>query len=85
MAEIADLTGVSRATVSRVISGKPGIPEKTRRRIWTVVEILHYRPSRPIQPLVPEIPEADGCLAQENSKEGTLGFVEEAISGKREA
>lgn len=36
--EIAELSGVSRATVSAVINGKPGVRECTRRKVLDVIE-----------------------------------------------
>lgn len=43
--EIARLSGLSRATVSAVINGKPGISEKSRNRILTAIREnrLHHR------------------------------------------
>jgi DNA-binding LacI/PurR family transcriptional regulator len=42
--ELAALTGVSRATVSRVINGGP-VSEATRRRVLDVIESSSYRPN----------------------------------------
>lgn len=42
--ELAVLSGVSRATVSRVINGGP-VAEKTRRRVLAVLEQSNYRPN----------------------------------------
>jgi DNA-binding LacI/PurR family transcriptional regulator len=42
--EIAALTQVSRATVSRVINGGP-VSERTRRRVLDVLEKTNYRPN----------------------------------------
>ena len=42
--EIAALTHVSRATVSRVINGGP-VAEATRRRVLGVLEQTNYRPN----------------------------------------
>ena len=46
---VADLTGVSLATVSRVINGKPGVADATRRRVLDALSDLGYRdaPSQP--------------------------------------
>lgn len=44
--EIADICGVSKATVSRVINGNPrGVGEETRSRVLKVIEELNYRPN----------------------------------------
>ncbi|GAA3302239.1 LacI family DNA-binding transcriptional regulator [Dactylosporangium vinaceum] len=43
--EIAKRAGVSRSTVSYVLSGKRTVSEELRRRILTVIEELDYRPN----------------------------------------
>jgi LacI family transcriptional regulator, repressor for deo operon, udp, cdd, tsx, nupC, and nupG len=42
MADVAALAGVSKATVSRVLSGAPGVSDETRARIKTLVKDLSY-------------------------------------------
>ena len=42
--DVAALTGVSRATVSRVINGGP-VSEATRRRVLEVLESTNFRPN----------------------------------------
>jgi len=42
--DLAQLTGVSRATVSRVINGGP-VAESTRRRVLEILERENYRPN----------------------------------------
>src|SRR6056297_2006221 len=44
--EVAKLAGVSTATVSRVISGKGYVSEKTRKMVNQVIEELGYKPSK---------------------------------------
>ena len=43
LAEVAHLAEVSEATVSRVLNGRPGVAEATRRRVLDVVSDLGYR------------------------------------------
>lgn len=43
--DIAEELGVSKTTVSRVISGKGRIGEKTRKRVLSYIEEHHYRPN----------------------------------------
>lgn len=43
--QIADLAGVSRSTVSRVLNDHPSVSEKARRRVWKVVNEHGYAPS----------------------------------------
>ncbi len=46
--DVAARAGVSAATVSRVVNGKPGVSEQTRRSVFAAVELLGYDP--PAQP-----------------------------------
>ena len=43
LAEVAQLAEVSEATVSRVLNGRPGVAEETRRRVLDVMGDLGYR------------------------------------------
>lgn len=45
IADIAKEAGVSRATVSLALNGKPGVAPETRRRILEIAERLNYRPN----------------------------------------
>jgi DNA-binding LacI/PurR family transcriptional regulator len=44
--DVARQAGVSTATVSRVLSGKPYVSEELRERVLNAVQNLNYRPSR---------------------------------------
>jgi len=47
LAEVAKYCGVSEATVSRVLNGKPGISEATRTAVLTALDVLGYeRPTK---------------------------------------
>src|SRR5438309_8207793 len=47
LAEVAQYVGVSEATVSRVLNGKPGISDATRAAVLTALDVLGYeRPSK---------------------------------------
>jgi len=47
LADIAAQAGVSEATVSRVLNGRPGVAESTRRAVLTALDVLGYeRPAR---------------------------------------
>ncbi|PVU82671.1 LacI family transcriptional regulator [Cellulomonas sp. WB94] len=47
LAEVARKVGVSEATVSRVLNGKPGVSEATRQAVLTALDILGYeRPTK---------------------------------------
>src|SRR6266542_1814861 len=48
LAEVARKVGVSDATVSRVLNGKPGVAEPTRQAVPTTPDALGYeRPTKP--------------------------------------
>lgn len=50
--DVARIAGVSRQTVSRVISDNPRVAPTTRRRIEEAIEQLGYRPNRMARALV---------------------------------
>src|SRR5258705_8666698 len=47
LAEVAKKVGVSEATVSRVLNGKPGVSDATREVVLTALDVLGYE--RPTQ------------------------------------
>ncbi|MFD7921456.1 LacI family DNA-binding transcriptional regulator [Streptomyces sp. NPDC059740] len=47
LAEVAKKVGVSEATVSRVLNGKPGVSETTRQSVLSALDVLGYE--RPTQ------------------------------------
>jgi DNA-binding LacI/PurR family transcriptional regulator len=47
LAEVAQKVGVSEATVSRVLNGRPGVSESTRTAVLTALDVLGYE--RPTQ------------------------------------
>ncbi|MER6827981.1 LacI family DNA-binding transcriptional regulator [Streptosporangium sp. NPDC000563] len=47
LAEVAKKVGMSEATVSRVLNGKPGVSEATREAVLTALDVLGYE--RPTQ------------------------------------
>jgi LacI family transcriptional regulator len=46
MRDVAERLGVSPMTVSRALSGRPGIGEATRQRVLAEVAALGYRPNK---------------------------------------
>jgi DNA-binding LacI/PurR family transcriptional regulator len=47
LAEVARKVGVSEATVSRVLNGKPGVSDSTRQSVLTALDVLGYeRPTK---------------------------------------
>lgn len=49
--QIADLAGVSKSTVSRVLNNSGYVHEDTRSRIEAIIEQYHYTPSASAQNL----------------------------------
>ncbi|ACZ29102.1 transcriptional regulator, LacI family [Xylanimonas cellulosilytica DSM 15894] len=47
LAEVAAKVGVSEATVSRVLNGKPGVSEATRAAVLTALDVMGYE--RPVK------------------------------------
>lgn len=43
--EIAELSGFSRSTVSRVINGEPHVKETTRQKVMEIIRQTNYRPN----------------------------------------
>ncbi|MDS1269288.1 LacI family DNA-binding transcriptional regulator [Lipingzhangella sp. LS1_29] len=50
LAEIAGHAGVSAATVSRVLNGRPGVSPSTRRAVLRSVDVLGYERPQRLQP-----------------------------------
>ena len=50
--DVAELSGVSYQTVSRVINNHPSVAEKTRKRVEEAIRVLNYRPNRAARSLV---------------------------------
>ena len=44
--EIAELAGVSRGTVDRVLNGRGAVSEQTERKVLEIAQALQYRPNR---------------------------------------
>ena len=47
--QIAELSGVSRSTVSRVINNDPNVSDQTREKVLQVVRRVNYVPNAPRQ------------------------------------
>src|ERR1700677_735549 len=63
LADVAKQAGVSEATVSRVLNGRPGISEGTRAAVLTALDVIGYerpthlrvRRARMVGLIVPEL------------------------------
>ncbi len=70
--DVSRLAGVSKATVSRVLSGSRGVKEASRQAVLKAAEELKYRPNVIAQSLLSQ---STGCIgvicAQENINQST--------------
>ncbi len=73
--DVSRLAGVSKATVSRVLSGSRGVKEASRAAVLKAVDELNYRPNVIAQSLLNQ---STGCIgvicAQENINQ-TTGYL----------
>ncbi|WP_301210213.1 LacI family DNA-binding transcriptional regulator [Yersinia sp. 22-579] len=73
--DVSRLAGVSKATVSRVLSGSRGVKEASRLAVLRAVDELNYRPNVIAQSLLSQ---STGCIgvicAQENINQ-TTGYL----------
>lgn len=63
--EVAELAGVSRATVSRVINGKPRVSHETRVAVERAAARLGYVPNRAARSLVTRRNDSIGLVIPE--------------------
>lgn len=63
--DIAKMAGVSASTVSRVINGKPGVGEKKRKEILTLLESSNYTPDMNARNLVNQSTNMIGILVDD--------------------
>jgi LacI family transcriptional regulator len=59
---VAELSGVSRSTVSRVINDQPGVKPEVRRRVWEIIEQTGFQPNQAARTLA-------------SSRSGIIGLV----------
>jgi LacI family transcriptional regulator len=64
--DVARLSGVSTATVTRVLQGQPSVKEQTRRRVEDAVRMLGYRPHGLARALVTRTSNTVGMLLPES-------------------
>lgn len=57
--DVSRLAQVSKATVSRVLSGSRGVKEESRRAVLRAVEVLNYKPNAIAQSLTSQ---STGCI-----------------------
>jgi LacI family transcriptional regulator len=84
--EIAELAGVSRSTVSRVVNDHPSVREQVRQRVWQVIHETGYEPHAAARSLVTNRTQILGVLIPEAvSTLFTEPFFVRFLSGATEA
>jgi LacI family transcriptional regulator len=89
--DVARRAGVSPASVSRTLGGKPGVSEANRRRVMEAVEALAYVPNGSAQGLASRrhgvigllLPELDDPSAEEGHE--TLLYADQVLRGAERA
>lgn len=79
--DVARLSGVSTATVTRVLQGKLSVREETRSRVQEAVRILGYRPDGLARALVTRISHSVGMLLP-SSGDAFWGGIAEGIEAR---
>jgi LacI family transcriptional regulator len=81
--ELADLSGVSVATVSRVLNGYVDVSDTTRRRVLKIARELDYTPSAAARTLVRQRSEVIGVLLETGAGHPDLQhpFFQEVLVG----
>jgi DNA-binding LacI/PurR family transcriptional regulator len=79
--EVAKLSGVSTATVTRVLQGNPSVKDETRSRVQEAVRILGYRPDGIARALVTRISHSVGMLLP-SSGDAFWGGIAEGIEAR---
>lgn len=75
--DVCRRSGVSTATVSRVVNGSPLVHERTRRKVLAAIEELGYRPSRAARTLARQQTDTLGVIFPEIES----GFYTEVLRG----
>jgi DNA-binding LacI/PurR family transcriptional regulator len=79
--DVARLSGVSTATVTRVLQGNPSVKEETRHRVKEAVGILGYRPDGIARALVTRTSNSVGMLLP-SSGDAFWGGIAEGIEAR---
>ena len=62
--DVAEKSGVSVSTVSRVLNDHPDVSEKVRNRVMAVVNELHYVPNNSARDLIKSEAETIGVIVR---------------------
>ena len=77
--EVAELAGVSTATVSHVLNNTRYVSEETRQKVLDAVEALNYRPNAVARSLATSVTRKIGLVVSEISNP----FFTVAAGGRR--
>ncbi|MEB6381089.1 LacI family transcriptional regulator [Leclercia adecarboxylata] len=73
--DVSRLAGVSKATVSRVLSGSRGVKEASRQAVLKAVEELNYRPNVIAQSLLSQSTGCIGVICAHDNINQTTGYL----------
>ena len=81
MKKLAELAGVSRGTVDKVLNGRPGVKAETKKKVLEIAKALHYQPNILGKALVSRKPVKIGIILTPEYNP----FVLEMLEGIRRA
>ena len=73
--DVSRLAGVSKATVSRVLSGSRGVKEASRQAVLQAAEALNYRPNMIAQSLLSQSTGCIGVICAQDNINQTTGYL----------
>ena len=73
--DVSRLAGVSKATVSRVLSGSRGVKEASREAVLKAVDELNYRPNVIAQSLLSQSTGCIGVICAQDNINQTTGYL----------
>lgn len=80
--DIADIAGVSKSTVSRVLDGNPRISEETRKRVFEIINKYGYNPNAAARNLARQKTHAVGIVMPHGESEFyCTSFFQELLKG----
>lgn len=82
--DIAELAGVSIATVSRVVNDSPKVSEKTKAKVRAVMEANHYTPNVFARGLGLNSMKTVGIICPDVSDDymaGSVAYLEKSLRG----
>lgn len=81
LAEVSDMLGLSKGTVSRALNGYPDIAEGTRLRVRTVAERMGYRPLSQAQGIRTGRTRSIGLVLQTDEHDSHAPFLTDFLAG----